>query len=55
MGNDNEKPALERQIEENLRRVYQQNMQEDVPDRFKELLAKLKARDSQFSEQDNGK
>jgi len=55
MDRDKGKPALEQQIEENLRRVYQQNMEEDVPDRFKQLLSKLKSQDTRFSEQDSGK
>ncbi len=41
-----EKPApktpLERQIDENLRRVYQQALDEAVPDRFLQLLSQLK-------------
>lgn len=37
-----------RQIDENLRRVYKDERTEDVPERFKELLRKLK-------EQDEGK
>ena len=35
-----------KQIDENLRRVYKQAESEDVPDRFKELLDRLKAQDS---------
>ena len=35
-----------KQIDENLRRVYRQAEPEDVPDRFKELLDRLKAQDS---------
>lgn len=34
--------ALERQIDENLRRVYEQEATQDVPDRFLELLEKLR-------------
>ena len=41
-----EKPApkssLERQIDENLRRVYQQSLDETVPDKFLQLLSQLK-------------
>jgi hypothetical protein len=32
-------------IEENLRRVYQEKVDEDVPDRFKDLLQRLKSGD----------
>lgn len=31
------------QIDENLRRVYAANLSEDIPDRFKDLLSKLRA------------
>lgn len=40
-------PAVKKQIDENLKRVYNDVVQEDVPDRFKELLAKLRAQESQ--------
>lgn len=33
---------MERQIDENLRRVYEQEATQDVPDRFLELLEKLR-------------
>lgn len=36
-----------KQIDENLRRVYREVETEDVPDRFKLLLAKLKEQDKQ--------
>lgn len=35
--------ALRRDIDENLKRVYQATLEEEVPDRFKQLLAQLKA------------
>ncbi|MBC56031.1 MAG: regulator [Confluentimicrobium sp.] len=47
MAHENNKSRLEEQIDENLRRVYQQKLEEDVPDRFKELLDQLKEQDSQ--------
>ncbi|WP_338101527.1 NepR family anti-sigma factor [Pseudooceanicola onchidii] len=31
-----------RQIDENLKRVYQEKLEEDLPDRFKSLLDQLK-------------
>jgi len=34
--------SVERQIDENLRRVYQDKVEEELPDRFKDLLEKLK-------------
>lgn len=30
------------QIDENLKRVFQEQIEEDLPDRFKDLLAQLK-------------
>lgn len=32
-------------IDDNLRRAFQPTLDEDVPDRFKELLQKLKEKD----------
>lgn len=46
MGNDDKQSVLQRQIDENLRRVYQQTVEEQVPDRFVQLLQQLKQRDS---------
>jgi Anti-sigma factor NepR len=37
--------ALAREIEENLKRVYNASLTEDVPDRFLKLLAELKSRE----------
>ncbi len=39
-------PAVKKQIDENLKRVYNDVVQEDVPDRFKELLEQLRAQES---------
>lgn len=40
------KSNLERQIDENLRKVYQQTVEEDVPDRFLGLLNQLKEQET---------
>ena len=37
--------AIKTQIDENLKRVYDEVLTEAVPDRFKDLLAKLQARE----------
>ncbi len=37
--------ALAREIEDNLRRVYNATLTEEVPDRFIQLLAQLKDRE----------
>ncbi len=34
--------AIRAQIDENLKRVYSDALNEDLPDRFKDLLAQLK-------------
>lgn len=39
-------------IDENLKRVFQETVSEDVPDRFKDLLAQLKAQDTSTSNGD---
>lgn len=36
--------AIREQIDENLKRVYSAALNEELPDRFRELLAQLKAR-----------
>ncbi|MCR8723862.1 NepR family anti-sigma factor [Frigidibacter sp. ROC022] len=38
-------PELERQIVENLRRVYNETLEEAVPERFLDLLRQLKDQD----------
>lgn len=42
MKQDDRKKKLDQQIDENLRRVYQQTVEEDIPDRFHALLRKLR-------------
>jgi hypothetical protein len=37
--------AIRAQIDENLKRVYDTALNEELPDRFRELLAQLKAQD----------
>ena len=39
---DRKRAALEKQIDENLRRVYEQDASQDVPDRFLALLDQLR-------------
>ncbi|WP_375173779.1 NepR family anti-sigma factor [Pseudooceanicola sp.] len=52
---DNDDDAS-RQIDANLRRVYQEMLDEEVPDRFKTLLAQLEAKTagSENESADNG-
>ncbi|AZQ67379.1 transcriptional regulator [Silicimonas algicola] len=43
MATDPKKSNVERQIDENLRRVYQDVVNQDLPDKFLDLIAKLNA------------
>lgn len=45
MTEENNEPGLDAQIEQNLRRVYQQKLEEDIPDELMQLLSQLKAQD----------
>ena len=38
--------TMAREIDENLRRVYSATLNEDVPDRFAQLLARLRDKES---------
>jgi hypothetical protein len=42
MAQDDRKKRLDQQIDENLRKVYQQTLEEEVPERFSDLLRKLR-------------
>ncbi|GLS79542.1 hypothetical protein GCM10007893_03160 [Paracoccus marinus] len=42
---DSKRAALEKQIDENLRRVYEQDQSQEVPDRFLSLLEKLRGQE----------
>ncbi len=37
------KPAVERQINENLKLLYERQLQEGLPDRLQELVARLRS------------
>ena len=39
---DRRRAAVEKQIDENLKRVYEHDATDQIPDRFLELLKKLK-------------
>ncbi|MEI4485406.1 NepR family anti-sigma factor [Frigidibacter sp. MR17.14] len=43
---DDSRPTVERQIDENLRRVYQQMVDQSVPDKFMSLLQQLRQQDA---------
>lgn len=45
MSKDSKTPHVMRQIDENLRRVYKDEQEKEIPDRFKDLLRKLKEQD----------
>lgn len=42
---ERKKAALEKQIDENLRRVYEEDVTQEVPDRFLALLQQLREQD----------
>ena len=44
---DGQSDQIKAQIEENLKRVYQSALVEEVPDRFKLLLQQLKEKEAQ--------
>lgn len=46
MAHQNQDKAQDGVIDENLRRVYQEAVDEGIPDRFKALLDQLKQQDS---------
>lgn len=46
MAADPKKSRVAEQIDENLKRVYEDLLKEQVPDRFKDLLAKLREKES---------
>jgi hypothetical protein len=45
MADDKGKTRLHEQIDENLKRVYEESLSEEIPDRFKDLIARLRARE----------
>ena len=47
-------PNVSDSIDQNLRRVYQRVIEEDVPDRFKDLLSQLKAKDGKGEQEGSG-
>lgn len=46
MNQSDDKAKLQAQIDENLRRVYREALEEEVPDRFKELIEQLRRKDA---------
>ena len=42
MSDEPDNTSIRTQIDENLKKVYQEALKEDLPDRFKDLLSKLK-------------
>ncbi|WP_172300291.1 NepR family anti-sigma factor [Pseudoruegeria sp. HB172150] len=46
MNRERDQSHLEQQIDENLRKVYQRTVEEEVPDRLLSLLKQLKEQDA---------
>lgn len=47
MAQDKGKDAVRQQIDANLRRVYEDALKEEVPDRFKQLLEQLRRKEQE--------
>lgn len=45
MGDDKDRDRLKALIDENLKKVYQEALDQEVPDKFKELLEKLRKKE----------
>ncbi len=45
MASDSKKSRVEQQIDENLKRVYDDAMKDELPDRFLDLIAQLRAKE----------
>ena len=45
MVQDDRKTRLDEQIDENLRKVFQTHLEDEVPERFRDLLRRLKEQD----------
>jgi len=46
---DDKRHRFEAMIDDNLKRLYSDLVQEELPDRFKDLLSQLKAQDNRES------
>jgi len=46
MAQDKDAPRLKAQIDENLKRVYDQALEQEVPERFTALLAQLREKEA---------
>lgn len=45
MASDSDKSKRDEEIDANLKRVFQEQLEEDIPERFKALLDQLKSKD----------
>jgi len=41
-----DRTAIDQQIDDNLRRIYQQALEEEIPDHLKQLLERLREQDA---------
>lgn len=46
MAKERDTPGAFHQIDANLKRVYEEALEQDVPDRFAQLLAKLREKEA---------
>lgn len=47
MAKDKERANLHRQIDENLKRAYEKELEREVPERFRGLLEKLRQKEAE--------
>lgn len=50
-----QKKTSQMQIDENLKKVYQEVLEDEIPDRFRDLLAQLRQQDRAKHEDDSTK
>jgi hypothetical protein len=53
MAKDQSKSPVNQQIDENLRRVYDEALQDGIPDKFRDLIRQLKESQVQPAEKDH--
>ena len=54
MSDSSPKSKIKGQIDENLKRVYEETLNQQVPDKLLQLLDRLRQKSSQSAAEDNG-
>ncbi|WP_259554224.1 NepR family anti-sigma factor [[Roseibacterium] beibuensis] len=55
MAQQQKKSSIDKQIDENLKRVFDQTLNEELPEKFLDLISQLKAKESADGGAENGK